>query len=746
MYMVPLLAFVAFSSSTSATLAPYRPSATDLVAAYARANSFQMRARNATFNLTLRPHWTANGLWYVKAGPDGEREYVAVDGTSGAKRPLFDQAALAKALAGVTKTPVDPNKLDLAAMSISSDLETLRFRFAGVGYAYDPQTQSLVKADVPAGSPQPGRGRRRRPAARPFRGPNGDSPDKSKQVRIVDGQVEWRPAGKSWTKLTKEGSFESFTWSSDNDHLLAFRCLPGARKKVYLLHATGPDKTRATLEERLYDQPGDKLDTYETYALDTSSGSEAKVDIEPIDGDAYPYHSAPHARPWGSRLMLEYPERGDQEYKVVAIDPALARAQVLMDEKMPTFVDISRTVTAFLDKSNEFLFRSERDGWARLYLVDGATGAVKNAVTPTGCVFRKIIQVDEVSRQLWFSASGLNTGEDPYYIHYYRVNFDGTALLDLTPANGTHTIQISPDRRMFIDTYSRVNMAPIHELRRLSDGTKVADLEKADITQLLKNGVRLPEPFVAKGRDGKTDIYGVVIKPTNFDRRKRYPVIENIYAGPQGSFVPKAFAPFLNMSRLAELGFIVVQIDGMGTANRGKAFHDVCWHNIADAGFPDRILWMKALAKVMPQADISRVGVYGTSAGGQNACGAVLWHPEFYKAAVASCGCHDNRIDKQWWNEQWMGYPVGPWYAQQANANNVDKLTGHLFLFVAEDDHNVPPESTIRLLDAFIKANKDVEFLMIPGADHTDGGPYGEHKRRDFFVKWLLGVDPPPWQ
>jgi len=285
----------------------------------------------------------------------------------------------------------------------------------------------------------------------------------------------------------------------------------------------------------------------------------------------------------------------------------------------------------------------------------------------------------------------------------------------------------------------------VHELRSSADGKLISVIEKADITGLLKNGVKLPERFVAKARDGKTDIWGIIIRPTNFDPKKKYPVIENIYAGPHDSFVPKRFYPILNMQRLAELGFIVVQIDGMGTNNRGKAFHDVCWKNIADAGFPDRILWMKAMAAKYKQADIERVGVYGTSAGGQNSTAALLFHPEFYKVAVSSCGCHDNRIDKQWWNEQWMGYPVGPHYDEQSNITNAAKLKGHLFLFVGEQDRNVPPESTIRLVDALMKAKKEFDFMIFPGFDHTDGGPYGERKRRDYFVRWLLGVNPPEW-
>jgi dipeptidyl aminopeptidase/acylaminoacyl peptidase len=239
------------------------------------------------------------------------------------------------------------------------------------------------------------------------------------------------------------------------------------------------------------------------------------------------------------------------------------------------------------------------------------------------------------------------------------VSFDGKKMVKLTSANGNHNVTFSPDRKYFLDTYSRPHIAPVTELRRTSDGKLVMEVERADISAYLATGIRLPEVFVAKGRDGKTDIWGVVCRPRNFDSTKQYPVIENIYAGPQGSFVPKNFMTYGEMQSMAELGFIVVQSDGMGTYNRSKAFHDVCWKNLADAGFPDRILWIKALAEKYPYIDTTRVGIYGTSAGGQNAAGAVLFHPEFYTAAVAACGCHDNRVDKQWWNEQWMGYPVG---------------------------------------------------------------------------------------
>ena len=252
-------------------------------------------------------------------------------------------------------------------------------------------------------------------------------------------------------------------------------------------------------------------------------------------------------------------------------------------------------------------------------------------------------------------------------IHYYRVNFDGTGLVALTEGNGNHSIQYSPDRKYLIDTYSRVDMAPVHELRRVADGKLVCELEKADITELQASGWQPPEVFVAKGRDGTTDIWGIICRPAHLDPSKKYPVIEYIYAGPQGSFVPKTFSPARRFAALTDLGFIVVQIDGMGTANRSKAFHDVCWHNLKDAGFPDRILWHQAVAGKYSYYDTDRVGIYGTSAGGQNSTGAVLFHPDFYKVAVSACGCHDNRMDKASWNEQWMGYPVGPQYAACSN-------------------------------------------------------------------------------
>ena len=268
-------------------------------------------------------------------------------------------------------------------------------------------------------------------------------------------------------------------------------------------------------------------------------------------------------------------------------------------------------------------------------------------------------------------------------------------------------------------------------------------MERADWSQLLATDWTTPERFVAKGRDNKTDIHGIIWRPTNFDPKKKYPVIEKIYAGPHGFFVPKKFSSYFKTQSLAELGFIVVQMDGMGTNWRDRAFHDVCWKNLGDSGFPDRIEWIKAAAKKYPQMVVDRVGIFGGSAGGQSSTRAMLAHGDFYKVAVSDCGCHDNRMDKIWWNEAWMGWPIGPHYKEQSNVTNAHKLSGKLLLTVGELDRNVDPASTMQVIDALIKADKDFDMLVVPGGGHGVGeSPYGLRRRRDYFVRHLLGVEP----
>jgi dipeptidyl aminopeptidase/acylaminoacyl peptidase len=448
-------------------------------------------------------------------------------------------------------------------------------------------------------------------------------------------------------------------------------------------------------------------------------------------------------------VTFEYNQRGHQAYRVVDVSANTGAARALIDEETKSFFEYSGKKYRFdLNDGAEIVWMSERDGWNHLYLYDGATSRVKNQITKGPWVVRGVEHVDPVQRQVWFRASGMYPGKDPYFVHYYRINLDGTGLTTFTEADANHWARLSGDGQYYLDRYSRVDLPPVLELRRTSDQKLLMTVEKANASALLATGWRPPEPFIANGRDGTTDIYGVLVRPTNFDPSKKYPVIEYIYAGPHDSFVPKSWGVQYGMQAQAELGFIVSQIDGMGTSNRSKAFHDVAWQNIRDAGFPDRILWHKAVAAKYRWYDISNVGIYGGSAGGQNAMGALLFHPEFYKVAVSFAGCHDNRMDKIWWNEQWMGWPIGAQYDSSSNVVNAYRLQGKLLLLVGELDENVDPSSTLQVANALIKANKTFDFFMFPGGDHAVGrrGPlesYGDRKQWDYFVHNILGVEPP---
>lgn len=531
-------------------------------------------------------------------------------------------------------------------------------------------------------------------------------------------------------------------WSPDSKSLLAFRISPGENTQVHLIESSPSDDRLAKLTSRAYPLPGDRFTSYQPTLISTETRKQVKIDVEPID---FGYPGVRWSKD-GKSFTYEKVDRGHQRFRLVEVDAQTGVSRNIIDEQSETFIWTAHNsqkdlpIVSWLDQSDEIIYLSEQNGWRHLYLVQKKTGQ-QTPITSGNWIVRSIDRIDEASRQIWFQASGIYPDQDPYLLHFCRVNFDGTGLTFLTAGNGTHSIVYLPDRRFFIDTFSRVDLAPVHELRREVDGQLVCQLETADITELVESGWTAPEVFSTKGRDDKTDIWGIICRPKDFDPTKRYPIIEDIYAGPHDAHVPKRFRSSRWYSELTDRGFVVVKIDGMGTAQRSKAFHDVCWKNLKDAGFPDRIRWIQDAAKTYPALDTNRIGIYGTSAGGQNAAGALLFHGDFYKAAVASCGCHDNRMDKASWNEQWMGYPVLEHYSECSNIDNAHLLKGHLLLIVGELDSNVPPESTLRFVDALVKADKDFEMLVIPGMGHSDGGKYGQRRRLEFFQKHLMQGD-----
>jgi dipeptidyl aminopeptidase/acylaminoacyl peptidase len=586
------------------------------------------------------------------------------------------------------------------------------------------------------------------------------SPDGAWRV-VVRGDDLWREpvsGDAAAVALTTDGrpgdsyARSPLYFSPDSKKLVVFRVTPPAEHKVYLVESSPADRVQPKLRTLDYQKPGDAIEHARPVLLDLAAARATPIpdalfpnpwSLLPLDGSG-----SDAGVTWAadsSRFFFAYNERGHQLLRVLSVDAATGAPHTLFEDRSVTFIDYSGKFFArYLSERDEILWMSERDGWNHLYAHDATTGAVKRQLTKGNWVVRGVERIDAKEQRLLLRVAGIHPGEDPYHVHYARMNIDGSGWTMLTQGDGTHRLSVSPDGARYIDTFSRVDLPPMTELRRTQDGMLLATLETADASALRATGWKMPERFVAKGRDGTTDIHGIVWRPTNYDPRKKWPVIEQIYAGPHGAFVPKAWSSFYgNPQQLAELGFVVVQIDGMGTNFRSKAFHDVAWKNLRDAGLPDHILWLKALAARDPSLDLSRVGIYGGSAGGQNALAALLWHGDFYKVAVADCGCHDNRMDKIWWNEAWMGWPVDRSYEESSNVVNAARLTGKLLLVVGELDDNVDPASTMQVCAALQKADKDFDLVIVAGAGHGAAEtPYGRRRRMDFLVRHLLGVEP----
>ena len=591
------------------------------------------------------------------------------------------------------------------------------------------------------------------------------SPDGQWEAWIEAGNVVVQETGKqngaTKRQLTQDGTIGNYyssrlLWSPDSRKLFTCKRKAVEKRYVYYVESSPRDQLQPVLHKQEYAKPGDELPQRVPCIFDVETGQQLMADTA-LCPNQYDLGWFEWAKD-GSEVRMEYNQRGHKVYRVLAMNAETGQLRTLVEERSDKFVNYNRMYRNYLG-NGQLVWMSERDNWNHLYLYDlnaaanrqAAKGKKKAAQQPLQitkgewCV-RRVLHVDEQQGVIYFTASGVNKEEDPYLIHYYKIDLDGKNLVCLTPENGNHKASFSKDWKYLLDTYSRVDLPPVTTLRSATDGKLIKTLEQADISQLTAEGWRAPEVFTANGRDGETDIWGIIQRPSHFDPQKQYPVIEYIYAGPGDSYTPKDFIAFnRNTTALAELGFIVVQMDGMGTSWRGKKFEEVCYKNLKDAGFPDRIAWLKAAAAKYPQMDIERVGIFGASAGGQESTTAVLLHGDFYKAAYSSCGCHDNRMDKIWWNEQWMGYPIDSSYVQSSNVYHAHKLERPLMLVVGELDDNVDPASTMQVADALIRAGKDFELVVLPGVHHSMGESFGEHKRFDFFVRNLMGVTPPKW-
>ena len=683
---------------------------------YERADTI-LKCSDRVYSPAIHPEWidSSHYFWYKNHEKEGDFYYL-VNAESGKKQRAADKKGLAAFFSKKQK------KL----------------------------AESLLKEEEKRSD----RWRRREEAPAPV-----VSPDKKWEAYVKDNNLYLSPVRDEKEKdkpkeeiaLTMDGTANlrydgwSIIWSPDSRKLATVKVRDVQERRIPLIESSPSSQKQPILQWRDYAKPGDVLPVYLPVLFDVEARKQMALNVTSYENQFY--LNLTGWREDSRAFTFEFNQRGHQRYVIGEVNAADGSIRHLVDEQTKTFIYYYNNYRYDLDDGKELLWISERDGWRHLYLIDGTSGQVKRQVTKGEWVLRQVDYVDETNRVVYFTASGFNKGEDPYNLHYCRINLDGTGFTDMTPENGNHRVTFSADRSYFTDVYSRPDLPPVSQLKRTSDVSVVAGLQRCDVSALQAESWQMPEVFCAKGRDGQTDIWGNIYRPMHFDASKSYPVVEFIYAGPHDSHVDKDFKPAHHLvSKLVELGFIVVSIDGMGTSNRSKAFHDVCWKNLKDAGFPDRIAWMKAAGAKYKYMDLNRVGIYGWSAGGQNAMAALLFHNDFYKVAVALCGCHDNRMDKIWWNEQWMGYPIDVSYSTSSNVDNAYRLKGKLLLINGELDDNVDPASTLQVVSALMKANKNFEQLYLPGKTHSLGGPFEMHKMHDFFVKNLLGQEPPEWE
>ncbi len=643
---------------------------------------------------------------------------------------------------GVSQTPVLNRTLEITWAEDDSAvffvLETAEGNFSKKVSTSSGEISSVDR--IPVGKKRPA------PSLPEEQSRNWKSPDGKWKAVKRDGAVFLTEISTGESReMAVDHADEAFTgkplWSPDSTRFMMWRTKEIAEWQLHLIESSPTRQLQPEHTTRPYPKPGDEIDTRAPWIFFTDSRAPIPADPELIEN---PFECRnPAWRKDSERLTFEFIERGFGKHHVIEINSETRDQRVLVREDSEPFVFVfGNSFRRDLGDGEEILWMSERDGWKHLYLLDGSDGSVKSQLTKGEWIVRDVVEVDEKSREVLLEISGCFPGQDPYLIHYARVSIDAGKLTPLTRADGNHgRFERSPGGEYFVCSWSRVDHAPVTELRRWSDGKLVATLAEADDSALRGTGWPLPIPFAAKDRDGNYDIHGIICLPPEFDPKKKYPVIEKIYAGPQGSFVPKSWMPWMMPKHeISVHGFIVVQIDGKGTANRGADFHRSCYKNLKDAGLPDRIAWMKSAANKVPQMDLGRVGVFGGSAGGQSALGALLFHGDFYKAAAADCGCHDNRIDKLWWNEQWMDWPVGPEYADNSNVIHAGNLSGALLLTVGELDENVDPSSTYRVINALIAADKDFEFLPMTGRGHGSGeSRYGQRRRVEFFQRHLGG-------
>jgi len=743
---------------------------------YARAEKF-MRTNVTPLVLRsgVRPNWLpADRFWYRNGVENEGSEFILVDSIRGKREPAFNQAAVATALSAATKKTYDAFHLPFTTFELSADGRTISFRAEGKSWLCDRQGRALrklegreanlpEKPDVEAG--------RFGEAAR-----SGFSPDGRWNAFLRDDNLWVREAVTGREKqLTTDGvkDFGYATdnagwiksgrpvvlWSPDSKKIATFQQDQRGVGEMYLVETK---VGHPSLQAWKYPLPGDKVVTMiQRVIIHLDGPRTVRLKIPPdqhrstfTDDIKLPSGALGDVEwsPDCSRIAFVSSSRDHKKALFRLAEAETGEVRDVFEEKVDTYFESGSDLVnwRFLPGSQEVIWFSERDNWGQLYLYDLQTGRLKNKITSGEGNVTEILSVDQKSRTITFVAVGREKNRDPYFRHLYRVGFDGRNLRLLTPEDADHEGSLSPSGRFFVDNYSKPDLPPVSVLRDARGKLRLV-LEKADILPLLATGWKPPLPFTVKARDGVTDLYGLMFRPTNFDPAKKYPIINNIYPGPQtGSVGSRSFLPARGDTQaLAELGFIVIQLDGMGTPFRSKNFHETWYGNMGDNTLPDQVAGMKQLAQRYPWIDLDRAGIYGHSGGGGATCDAMFRYPDFFKVGVSQAGNHDNRSYEDDWGEKWQGLLVAnpdstTNYDNQANQLLAKNLKGKLLLAHGTMDSNVPPYHTLLVVNELIKANKDFDLILLPNRPHGFGSePYMVRRRWDYFVRYLLGAEPP---
>jgi dipeptidyl aminopeptidase/acylaminoacyl peptidase len=706
-----------------------------------------------------RPNWmSGDRFWYRVLTAQGS-EFILVNPAKATRAPAFDQSKLAASLSAVTGQAVDANHLPFGSLQFSEDGKSISFRVAGKSWVCDLQTYAITAGEAKAEMMTEGRG-----------GGQEVSPDGKKAAYIKEYNLWVRDlATGTETQLTTDGvkdfgyATDNAGWKHSDRAILAWS--PDSRKiatfqqdqrNVGDMYLVTTNVGHPVLRSWKYPLPGDKdiaMIQRVIINVDTPKVIRLQIPPDPHRGtlsDDISSGGGFDDVDWsedGTQLAFVSTSRDHKDEKFRVADAATGAVREVFEEKAGTQFESGRSAIdwRFLPKSNEILWYSERDNWGHLYLYDATTGKVKNQITKGEWVVSRLYKVDEKKRVLYFTVVGREP-ENPYFDQLYRVNFDGSHLEQLTPEAGNHTIFFSPAEDYFVDTWSKPDVPPVSVLRNLQ-GKVVVPLEKEDISRLVATGWKPPIPFSVKAHDGVTDIYGLLFTPEKLDPSRKYPIVDYIYPGPQGGSVGSwSFAASRGDNQaLAELGFIVVEIEGTSNPYRSKSFHDMSYGNMAENTLPDQVAGIRQLAQRYSYIDTSRVGIWGHSGGGFATAGAMFRYPDFFKVGISESGNHDNRNYEDDWGERYDGLPANSDYDAQANENLAKNLKGKLMLAHGLVDDNVPPSNTLLVIDALEKAGKDYDLVVFPNSPHGYGAfaSYMMRRRWDYFVKNLAGMAPP---